>query len=445
MALGPEKLVTYRKATRPADGSSFPLFVDNELTRIATVTANIGVVLANRVDDVKGDLSTTIVDLQSAHARITEEASIRETADGVIATRTSTIEAQYESQSVAFDGLSKTVTEATGKIEEIRQVSVTNTESVSTLKTTMESGFSAQQIGIDGALLSASAAHAAIEQEAQTRTDAVSAVASRTSNLEVSYDSQQGALGDLDGRVSQSDARITEVAKTTADAVQAVATRTATLEASKDDITSRVTTTENAVAGLQGNAQWKVAAEGPTGTTSITVDSANGVEIVGNVKIDGSLTVDGTISTAKLAESSITTPKVADNAISSFVSVDGLSGELGSTMSSTLSAPCSITTAGGVVRIDVNFDVVLIPGQNPNFFMQLRRNGTPITRSFQLNSTSSTNGGFPAFFTIVDTPPAGPNSYTLYFGRYVPPPGSGPAAAGIRYAYGGIYAQEFKK
>ncbi|MDF0489214.1 hypothetical protein PX554_13820 [Sphingomonas sp. H39-1-10] len=277
-----------------------------------------------------------------------------------------------------------------------------------------------------------------------------SATAQMIADLQASITGPQGALT---AQVARLDQAIVDESGVRASSIT-------TLKSAVDGQTASIDVLFQTINGNQAIAQIAVTVD-QNGTPVMTGLKINGQEhlfaiaadrfVVGNSLI---FEVDSTTGTVymnnvvvgRLKAQSVTTDALVDNSVTGFTSISGLTGQLDSTLTSTISDAFYVPSHyGKVMRLDVNFNIALIPGQNPSFFMQLYRDGGPITRAFQLNSTSATNGGFPAFFTIIDTPSPGIHSYQLFFSRYNPISGGGAAAAGIRYSYGAIYAQEFYK
>ncbi|MDF0490049.1 hypothetical protein PX554_18095 [Sphingomonas sp. H39-1-10] len=277
-----------------------------------------------------------------------------------------------------------------------------------------------------------------------------SATAQMIADLQASITGPQGALT---GEVARLDQAIADEAGVRASSIT-------TLKSTVDGQTASIDVLFETINGQQAIAQIAVTVD-DNGAPVMTGLKINGQEhlfaiaadrfVVGNSLI---FEVDSTTGTVymnnvvvgRLKAQSVTTDALVDNSVTGFTSISGLTGELDSTLTSTISDVFYVPSHyGKVMRLDVNLNITLIPGQNPNFFMQLYRDGGPISRAFQLNSTSATNGGFPAFFTLIDNPPPGTHGYQLFFSRYTPISGGGATAAGIRYTYGEIYAQEFYK
>ena len=143
----------------------------------------------------------------------------------------------------------------------------------------------ASEIAAQRADTNASQALANITSEATTRANADSALATRSTTLE-----SQMALG-TDSNLY---ARIRSEETTRANADSSLSTRTSTLETTSGNLTSRVTTTEGAIAGLNGKvaAYWQVQAVAGNGRAQMTLhadaNGGGGVDIVGDVAITGS-------------------------------------------------------------------------------------------------------------------------------------------------------------
>lgn len=124
-----------------------------------------------------------------------------------------------------------------------------------------------------------------ISTEETTRTNADSALANRASTLE----SQFGL-----GTDSSLYARLRTEETTRASETNSLASRTSTLETSSGNLSSRVSTTESAISGLNGKtaAYWQVQTVAGNGRAQMTVhadaNGGGGVDIVGDVRITGS-------------------------------------------------------------------------------------------------------------------------------------------------------------
>ena len=201
-------------------------------------------------------------------------------------------------------------------------------------------------------------------------------------------------------------------------------------EGTDQQTAATITQQAGAIAGIDGRTSvyWNVTGTTGDGSTMIQLSKSNGSPglfyVNANMLIDGNLLVSGTVNTVQIGA----------NAITQWAQISGSSGTVDDGFE--YSDPLTITTKGGLVKIDCSFDANNTSGTGNFFFVTLQRDGGDITRQFVVRTTATS---VPNLFTISDTPPAGTHSYRMLFGR------SQSGSAVMNFSSGNIFTQEFKR
>jgi hypothetical protein len=321
----------------------------------------------------------------------------------------------------------------TAAVSQFNQAVATETDA----RAQADANLKAEITGPDGPIA------AAVSRSDQAVADEASARAQALSDLSASILGPSGAV----------QAAVTQLTQAVADETSARTTALTLLSSTVGQHSSSIELLFETLNGEQAIAQLMVTVD-DGGTAKITGFKIDGEErlfvvaadkfVVGNSQIFQVDTQTGIVSmndvvVGRLRANSVDTDALVDNSVTGFVYVDGLSGQIDSGEDSTTSDALTLTSDGGLVVIDVSFDVRFVAGQGAQFTLTVMRDGGAVSRAYPVGYGSSTANGFPNSFRVKDTPPAGTHSYNLLFGRAVP------GSAGLIYENGEIDAQEFKK
>lgn len=212
-------------------------------------------------------------------------------------------------------------------------------------------------------------------------------------------------------------------------------------------VTATVATHSTAIADHTGKltAWWNVTAIAGDNTASLEVLANNsGGRILlnaANVDIHGDLLVTGTITTPKLDAVAVTTPKIADQAVTNWVSATGFGGTIDATggAGSMTMANATITTVGGVIKVDFQCNASK-SGPSAVYRLEFYRDATLIGRTYHI-TPSGTGFEIPQSCFIIDSPAAGTYTYTAQFGTL----SGGGSGSHLNIDNADIFIQEFKK
>jgi hypothetical protein len=239
------------------------------------------------------------------------------------------------------------------------------------------------------------------------------AAASRTATLEAQLRREVGsplndAIGYVDGRVDTSAvqlaARIEERATAIADAkAGAVAQTVQQLQAQYNGDIALIRETSGAIAGInqRTSVYWEVVGTTNDGSTMVRLskqDGSRGVFYIGaDLQVDGNALFNGTV----------TTSKVAGNAITSTVAIAGMSGSGISAENPGETPRVSITSVGGTMKVDIQADGARQGGaglMRVQLFAAYAGTETALSREV---SFSPSNTALPVGFFQITSFPAG--------------------------------------
>lgn len=313
--------------------------------------------LASRTTTLETNVNHATTGLSAAHSRVSTEETARADGDSALATRTTTLETNVNHATTGLSAAhSRVTTEETARAN--------GDSALSTRTTTLESSVNHASTGL-------SAAHSRITTEESARASGDGALTTRVDTVEATANAKNRtfwqttaptaqAVGDLwfdtddnnkpyrwngtswelaaDARIAANTASITTEQTARADADTALASDISTVSTTVDGHTSTINTHATSINGL--NARYGVSlnvnghvsgfSQNNSGTTSDFIIAADKFQIVapsggagqapftvtaGQVEINGNLIVNGTIVSSKLGDGSVSTGKVASDAI----------------------------------------------------------------------------------------------------------------------------------